>query len=180
MPPKSDFSLNVHELTQIEGAMTDKRPKVQRRARAIWMLSQGCSIREITQAVNVRSRTTIYDYWQRFKADGLDGLADRPRPGRPLKADADYCVRLETALTQQPYQGWTADMLRDHMQQETGITISDYRFRVLLHRLGYRYGRVRSTPDIPIKRPQTAAEWRAWLEALPPMTRDVFSWQKVE
>jgi transposase len=108
-------------LIRIERAMTDRHPTVQRRARAIWMLSQGYAVTEIPQAVNVRSRTTIYSYWQRFKAESLDGLVDRPRPGRLRRADAAYCQRLESILAQKPHDlgysesEWMVDALRDYM-----------------------------------------------------------------
>jgi transposase len=36
---------------------------------------------------------------------------------------------------------WTSDRLRAHMLKETGIDLSDSRFRALLKRKGYRYRR---------------------------------------
>ena len=36
---------------------------------------------------------------------------------------------------------WTIDRLRAHLEKETGIRLSESRFRVLLKRKGYRYRR---------------------------------------
>jgi transposase len=36
---------------------------------------------------------------------------------------------------------WTIDRLRAHLEQKTGISLSESRFRALLKRKGYRYRR---------------------------------------
>jgi transposase len=36
---------------------------------------------------------------------------------------------------------WTIDRLRAHLEKETGISLSESRFRALLKRKGYRYRR---------------------------------------
>ena len=54
-----------------------------RRGRIILLVSEGKPISEIAQTVGI-SRRFIYKWVQRFLADGLEGLVDKPgRGGRP-------------------------------------------------------------------------------------------------
>ena len=70
-----DFTLTDDEHKQIDHAMNhDERPAVQRRAQAILMLSRGCSVTEVARTLNIKSRTTIYNLWHRFKEHGLDAF----------------------------------------------------------------------------------------------------------
>jgi transposase len=184
MPTKLTFILAEDELAEIEYALTNAESEGRRRAQAILLLHQGHSVSEVARKLNIASRTTVYGYWRRFKAEGVAGLADRARSGRPQKADNDYCRHLEEVLAQQPNDlgydqpGWTVAALRDHMQRETGITLSENRFRDLLRRLGYVFGRVPERPDPGFKWPRTVDEQRAWSESLTPWQRDVYSWHK--
>lgn len=52
------------------------------RARIVLLAAQGISNHEITRRLGC-SRFTVYQWRKRFFEEGLDGLADRPRPGRP-------------------------------------------------------------------------------------------------
>ncbi len=55
---------------------------VARRARIVLLAADGTPLRHIGPRVGV-SRTVVRDWLDRFRADGLAGLQDRPRPGRP-------------------------------------------------------------------------------------------------
>ena len=55
-----------------------------RRGRVVLLRAQGHSITEIAARVEV-TRRFVYIWLARFLVHGIDGLADRPRPGRPHK-----------------------------------------------------------------------------------------------
>ena len=55
-------------------------------------------------------------WWARYKAEGFDGLEDRPRSGRPPKVARD---EIDGAVTQSPT--WTSDGLLDHIEEKTGV-----------------------------------------------------------
>lgn len=84
----------------------------------------------------------------RFLAEGRDGLADRPRAGRPSKLPLEGDALLETALTQLPTAYgyatacWTLadlqDLLCHHGWDVSGSTVERH-----LHQLGYVYRRPR-------------------------------------
>lgn len=90
---------------------------------------------------------TIYAWHHRWRAGGLEGLVNRPKSGRPAKADAQYCAILESVLGKAPeelgyeFALWTVDRLRAHMEKETGISLSAGRFRALLRKHDYVYRR---------------------------------------
>ena len=53
-----------------------------RRARIVLMAAEGLSNHEIARQLAC-SRYTVWTWRKRFFEEGLEGLADRPRPGRP-------------------------------------------------------------------------------------------------
>jgi transposase len=52
------------------------------RARIVLMAADGLSNHEIARRLGC-SRYTVWQWRKRFFEEGLGGLADRPRPGRP-------------------------------------------------------------------------------------------------
>lgn len=142
-----DYKLNDKELERIQKGMHhSSKAEVRQRATAIHLLHMGQSPKEVSQwlAVSVGS---IYNWHNRWRADGLKGLENQPKSGRPKNADEAYCQLLEDVLEQEPavygygFGIWTVDRLREHMRRETGISLSNRRFRALLKELGYVYRR---------------------------------------
>ena len=54
------------------------------RARIVLMSGEGMSVTEISGRLQV-SRPTVYKWQQRYEQEGVDGLHDQPRSGRPTK-----------------------------------------------------------------------------------------------
>ena len=90
---------------------------------------------------------TVYLWIERWRSGGLEGLTNKPKSGRPLKADDGYSQVLEETIGKEPselgydFAIWTSARLRAHLKKKTGIDLSDSRFRALLQRKGYRYRR---------------------------------------
>ncbi len=53
-----------------------------RRAQIVLFAADGLPVRQIAAWVGV-DRNVVRTWLDRFRAHGIDGLADRPRPGRP-------------------------------------------------------------------------------------------------
>jgi transposase len=147
MPKARDYHLTEVELAAIEAAIRrDRRPEVRQRCTAIHLLHLGHKPPEVArmQAVSI---PTVYGWIDRWREGGVEGLANKPKSGRRPKADDGYSRLLEEVIAKEPaelgydFAIWTADRLRTHMKKETGIELSDSRFRVLLKRKGYRYRR---------------------------------------
>lgn len=143
---------------------------VVKRAIALRQLHHGSRPDEVAEMLMV-SANTIYEWHKRWRIEGIDGLAHRPRSGRPPKADETYCNLLEVALETDPadfgysFTIWTTDRLRAHLEEQTGISISRGRFAMLMGRLGYVYRRPKR--DLSEKQDQEAkAEASQLIESL--------------
>lgn len=142
-----DYHLTEAELQIVENAMKrDPRPAVRQRCAAIRLLHLGYKPAEVAemQAVSI---PTIYSWINRWRKGGIEELATKPRSGRPPKADEAYKRRVAEVVEKEPqalgynFTVWTIDRLRLHMAKETGIELSEARFRALLKAEGYRYRR---------------------------------------
>lgn len=139
--------LKAKELAEIERAMRqDKRAEVRQRATVIRLLHLGHRPEAVAEQQMV-SVPTIYNWHKLWREQGLEGLANKPKTGRPSKATETYCRKLEEMLEKEPaeygyrFAIWTSDRLRAHLEKETGILVSEGRFRALLKKRGYRYRR---------------------------------------
>lgn len=142
-----DYKLNDEELKVIQQAMNHARQaEVRQRATAIHLLHQDYKPKELAKMMVV-SMGCIYTWHRRWRKDGLEGLKNRPKSGRPAKADEAYQQLLEDLLEAEPsehgygFAFWTVDRLREHLRQETGISLSNRRFRVLMKKKDYVYRR---------------------------------------
>jgi transposase len=147
MPKPRDYHLTKEELAVIEAAVRrDKRPEVRQRCIAIRLLHMDHKPGEVAkfQAVSI---PTVYGWIERWRKGGVESLANKPKSGRPSKADDEYKLVLDEVLAKEPkelgydFAIWTSDRLRAHMKKKTGIDLSDCRFRALLKRKGYRFRR---------------------------------------
>jgi transposase len=141
------YQLRPKELAEIEKAIRqDKRPEVKQRATVIRLLHFGQKP-EIVAEQQMVSVPTIYNWHKLWRTQGIEGLANKARPGRTPKATEEYCLKLEEMLSKEPsdygyrFAIWTSDRLRAHLEKETGIQLSEGRFRALLKKKGYRYRR---------------------------------------
>jgi transposase len=72
------------------------------RARIITASWDGASVAELAQSLGCHSKT-VYKWLHRCNADGLDGLADLPRPGLPRRITEDARGRIiQLARTEPP------------------------------------------------------------------------------
>jgi transposase len=171
MPKQIKYQLNAEELAIIQRAIArEKRAEVRHRATAIHLLHQGKKPQEVAETLAV-TMGSVYKWHQRWRTQGLEGLADLPRSGAPPKAGEAYWRRLSEVLEiaprelGYPFALWTVKRLVAHMQKETGIHLSMSRLRTVLKVRGYVYRR----PKHDLKQLQdpaarTAAE--QWLQEL--------------
>ena len=102
MPKNLNFQLDEQGQAALEIAMkTDPRPEVRQRAMALRLLQRGEPVAEVANLLAVTS-ASIYGWIHRWEAEGVEGLAKRPkRPGR-RKVTPAYCAAIETALASEP------------------------------------------------------------------------------
>jgi transposase len=141
------YQLKPKEIAEIERAIRqDKRAEVKQRATVIRLLHLGHKP-EVVAEQQMISVPTVYNWHKLWRENGVEGLANKARPGRKPKATEAYCLKLEEVLSKEPseygyrFAIWTSDRLRAHLEKETGIHLSETRFRALLKKKGYRYRR---------------------------------------
>lgn len=74
------------------------------RARMICKLLDGESVTKVASDLKVRPNTII-DWRNRFSAQGVAGLYDRPRSGKPPRYDEEFSARVLKTLEQPPPPG---------------------------------------------------------------------------
>lgn len=115
------------ELTRLIRVGHDAR--VVRRAQMIRLSSQGKSVTQIAAFWEV-SASGVRKIINRFNQEGIAGLADRPRRGRPRKTNERYVALLKQAVSADPRkQGysfgcWTLPRLREHLGRRTRVLLS--------------------------------------------------------
>jgi transposase len=120
--------------------------RVAERIRMILLSSRGYSVPEIARIFECEE-ATVREWIRRFEAEGLPGLKDRPRRGRPLCADAAAQERLRRTVQAGPqsagYSGgtWTVLLLQIHLIAAEGVVLSCATVRRLLLRLDFRWRR---------------------------------------
>src|SRR5207244_7967547 len=73
---------------------------------------------------------TVRNWLNRWMAEVIEELKDRPMPGPPPKINEEYKEQLQAAVRRrprslgQPYSMWTLQRLSDYMAEQTGIRAS--------------------------------------------------------
>src|SRR6266567_808751 len=86
------------------------------RARIVLLADEGVGTNEIVHRVGV-SKPTVIAWKKRYAADGIAGLEDRLKPGRPAQVD-QVAVVLATLEAPPPKLGvthWSSRLLADHL-----------------------------------------------------------------
>ena len=137
--------------------------RVSDRIRMVLLASRGYSLAQIA-AIFECDEATVKRWVGRYQQDGESGLQDRPRSGRPRKADAVARHALCQAVEQTPAQlgyrfgYWTTGTLAAYLAQRVGICLSAATVRRLLRLLAYRWGRPRLS--LPIDPAAAAIMWQ--------------------
>ena len=143
MPKRINYQLSEDERKQIENAQrTSPDPRVRQRATGLRLLHVGKKPAEVAGLLNV-SQATVYNWHADWRAEGLAGLSDQPRSGRPPRADEAYRAKVETVIESDPtslgygFTCWTLERLIAHLAKETGILVSVNTMRSVLARQDY-------------------------------------------
>ena len=178
MSKRLDYQLTEAQLGELEQAINSSLyPEVRQRAIAIRLLHLGQRPEQVAAGVMVTSNT-IYAWHKRWRRQGIAGLRDGHRTGRPAKADQAYLDKLARALEldprtlELPFTIWTLNRLRLYLAEQTGILLSYTRFRALMSRQGYRWKAPKHDLSHLQDRPaqETAAQVMAWLKKTSPLT----------
>jgi transposase len=133
---------------ELERMIQQEVGRVAMRAHMIQLSARGYTVPQIKR-IHATTEVTIYQWFDRFDAEGPAGLYDRPRSGRPPEADAEVKEALEEALSQPPtelgynFTYWTLPLLGRYLQQTLDKILCHETIRTTLHELGFRWRRPR-------------------------------------
>ncbi len=139
--------------------------RVSERIRMALLSSRGYSIAQIA-AIFECDEATVRHWLDRYQAEKESGLQDRPRSGRPRKADPAARRLIRQTIEQPPAESghpfgyWTTRTLAAHLAQTAGARLSAATVRRVLHALRYRWRRPRLT--LPVDPAAAAIMWRLY------------------
>jgi len=83
-----------------------------------------------------KSRSWAYKWYKRYKDEGLEGLRDKPRSGKPPTVSNEIKERIKQELSSSN-TGWETKEVIDYIQNKTGVKYHEVHIRRLLHRWGF-------------------------------------------
>ena len=82
-----------------------------------------------------RSRTWASDWLRRYNEEGVDGLKDRLKSGRPSELSTEISLRIRRNLKESK-RGWTTKQVNDMIVRESGKRYHYTHIYKILHKVG--------------------------------------------
>jgi transposase len=132
-----------------------KDVRIRTRSRSILLAFDGLSAPKIAPIVDLDA-DSVRHYIKRYRDEGIGGLSDRYKAGRPRIATPEYIMLALETVRQRPralgrnYSVWTLQRLIDYLKEKTQIAVSDETIRTHLRDNGISFGRPHhkvSSPD---------------------------------
>jgi transposase len=113
------------------------------RLHGVLLVAQGMTCPQVAQVLG-GSHHTVVNWVRRFEADGLAGLAEGQRPGRPSRISDEQLTRVELALRADPTQfglqthTWDGPALAEFLRRQLGVKLKARQCQRLFRQLGFR------------------------------------------
>jgi putative transposase len=108
------------------------------------IMSDDQDIRMVSKEELHRSIAWAYKWLRRFDKEGLEGLKNKPRSGRPPNMPQEKLSKVRTELSENP-SGWKAKEIMNIIYKKTGVKYHEVHIYRLLHKWGF-------SPKVPRKR----------------------------
>jgi len=121
------------------------------RLHAMLLAVDGRSPYEVAELLGDAPRS-VYNWIMRFREDGLEGLREEQRPGRPRRLREKQMKALAQDLIKSPGELgysqpiWDGVSLRNHVEKTFGISLGVRQCQRVFHDLGMRLLRPRTFP----------------------------------
>jgi transposase len=133
------------------------------RLHGVLMVAQGMSCTEVAKLLGDAPRTVAY-WVQRFEEEGLAGLAEGDRPGRPRRLNPEQLKKIGDALRSDPMDLgltvnlWDGKTLSEFIAREWNIALGVRQSQRLFKQLGFRLRKPR--PKIANAEPLAQEEYK--------------------
>lgn len=130
------------------------------RLHGVLLVAQGLTCPQVAELLGDSPRTVV-NWVQRFETDGLAGLSEGQRSGRPSRLSAPQLSRVEAALRSSPTefglptQMWDGPTLSAYAGQQLGVKLKMRQCQRLFRQLGFRLRKPR--PQVAQADPQLQA-----------------------
>lgn len=84
-----------------------------------------------------RCRAWAYKWYKRYNENGLDGLKDKERSGRPPDVPKDIMLQIRQELADSS-TGWDFRQVLDLIYKKTGVRYHEVHIYRLLHKWGFK------------------------------------------
>jgi transposase len=124
-----------------DAARTAADPRLAQRILAIRHVLLGHSCNATAQIFGYTA-SPVHDWVHRFNAEGLDGLVDKPRSGRPPFLSADQEEAFKARIRAAPPEGratWNANTIQALLKNEFSAEYTESGTYFLLHRVGMEW-----------------------------------------
>jgi putative transposase len=113
----------------------EKEPKVKERIlMVIFHKFDGESANRTGKKLG-HSHATVLKWTERFEEEGLEGLKDKPRSGKPPKIPKERMERIRKKVEGKDF--WTSKQVMELIYEEEGVLYSLRHVERLLHKWGY-------------------------------------------
>jgi transposase len=112
----------------------------------VYKIKQGHKAEDLAVLYNV-SHKSICNWVHRYNTEGIEGLKDKPRSGRPSRLTAEQFSKLSEVLSCSPedfgYNSgvWSGPLVNDYIQKVFGVTYKRAQVYNLLRDIGFSYQR---------------------------------------
>ena len=123
MNKKSSHAITNEMLSTLRG--DSSRERLLHRLHSVALVLSGLSASETARIYGDSPRAVAYWVTQ-FKKDGLDGLHEETRPGRPSKLNQSQLKKLQTLLNKSATKSKSvkAEILAEYISKEFGIVLT--------------------------------------------------------
>jgi transposase len=131
-------------------ARSEKKPRTARRMLAIANALDGMTFSTAARVVGME-RQALGDAVQRYNAEGVEGLYDRTKPGRPRKLDAGQEAELAQIVLAGPdpetdgISAYTLEDLAGIANERWGVSYHPWSMSRVIKRLGFSRQKARPT-----------------------------------
>ena len=84
-----------------------------------------------------RSRTWASDWLKRYREEGIEGLKNRSKSGRPPDIPQEIAYKIKSQLSSSK-QGWTTKQVNDIIVRESGVQYHQIYIYTLLRKWGFK------------------------------------------
>lgn len=156
-------SLQEKERRELKQLSRREVGRVSERIRMVLLSSRGYTVPQIA-AIFECDEATVRSWIERFEAGGVEELRDRPRPGRPRKAEPVALQTIRHEIERGPaaagylFGCWTLVTLARHLATQCGLHLSRATVRRTVLHLDFRWRRPRH--DLPVDPAAARIMWQ--------------------